>query len=118
MALTDRGKQVTMESGLASATRYISLHLANDTELSGHGYARKAITSDEMTVSSTGIITGPNNFGIYTANDGSAQRAQKVGMYDAASAGNQLLEPEALTGTVPAAPVNGQEFRLSLTISP
>ena len=52
MALTDRGKELAMSVGIASATRYISLHLAAGTELSGHGYARKAVAASEMTVAS------------------------------------------------------------------
>ena len=117
MAFTNTGKNLAMR-GIAGATRYIALHLADDTELVGHGYARKAITAAEMAVSASGVITGPQNFGIYTANDDTAQQARKVSLYDAANGGNQILEPEALTGDVPAAPVNGQEFRLSLTIDP
>ena len=51
MALTNRGKQQAMSVGIASTTRYISLHLTNNTELSGHGYARKSISPSQMTVS-------------------------------------------------------------------
>ena len=118
MALTDRGKELAMGVGIASATRYISLHLTNGTELSGHGYARKAITMAEMSVSNAGVITGPANFEIYTADDATAQRAQQCALYDAAAGGGEVFEPEALTGTIPAAPVNGQAFRLSLTMNP
>ena len=118
MAFTNRGLQQAMSVGIASATRYISLHLTNGTELSGHGYVRKSLTTAQMTLSAAGVITGPANLGIYTASDSAAQRAQQCALYDAASSGNQLLQPENLTGTVPAAPVNGQEFRLSLTINP
>ena len=114
---TNRGLQQAMSVGIASSTRYISLHLTNDTELSGHGYARASISTAQMTVSSAGVITGPSNHEIYTANDGSAQQAQQVALYDAASGGNQLLSPEAITSP-PAAPVNGQAFRLTLTLNP
>ena len=118
MAFTDRGKELAMSVGIASATRYISLHLTNGTELAAHGYARKAITAAEMSTSNAGVITGPANFEIYTANDGTAQRAQQNAVYDALTGGSQILEPEALTGTIPAAPVDGQAFRLTLTINP
>ena len=118
MAFTDEGNRIVMsDEGFDSATRYISLHLANDTELSGHGYARKAITTAQMTVGSDGEITLPANHEIYTANDGSAQQAQQWAIYDAASGGVQLLTPETLT-TIVAAPVDGQTFRLTGTISP
>ena len=42
MAWTDLGKAKVMDEGIDGATRYVSLHLTDDTELSGHGYARKA----------------------------------------------------------------------------
>ena len=123
MALTNRGKQQAMSVGIASKTRYISLHLANDTELTkDHGYARKAITAAQMAVSNAGVITSPANFGIYTADDNSAERAVKVGLYESAAGNDQLFEPENLDGVDtddhPLAPVNGQEFRLSLTLNP
>ena len=116
MAFTNRGKQLALSTGIASATRYIALHLANDTELSGHGYSRAALTAAEMTVSAAGVLTGPANKQIYTANDGSAQRAMKVSLYDAATSGNQIAEPEDITSP-PIAPVDGQAFQLSLTLS-
>ena len=117
MAFTNKGKELAMKEGIASQTRYISLHLTNNTELSGHGYARKAITSGQMSVASTGVVTGPADLEIYEANDGSAQRAQKVALYDSRTGGNQLLTPEAITSP-PAAPINGQAFALTLTITP
>ena len=116
MALTDRGLELAM-TGISIATRYISLHLSNGTELSGHGYARRGITTAQMSVSSAGVITGPTNLEIYTANDDSAQDAAQVGLYDAASGGNQIFTPENLDNDVPA-PVNGQSFRLTLTLNP
>ena len=117
MAYTDRGLQQCQSVGMSSTTRYISLHQTNDTELAGHGYARAAITTAQMTVSNAGVITGPTNHPIYTANDATAQRAMRVALYDAASGGNELAEPEAITSP-PAAPVDGQEFRLTLTLNP
>ena len=117
MAFTNRGKELAMSVGIKSASRYISLHLANGTELSGHGYARKEITTAQMVVANTGVITGPTNLEIYEANDGSAQQAAKVALYDASSAGNQILEPEDIPSP-PDAPENGQSFRLTLTINP
>lgn len=123
MALTNRGKQQAMSVGIASKTRYISLHLANGTELTvANGYKRKAITNAQMAVSAAGVITSPANFGIYTANTNAAQRAVKVGLYETLAGNDQLFEPEDLDGVDtddhPLAPVNGQEFRLSLTLNP
>ena len=118
MAYTDKGLETVQSVGTASATRYISLHLTDDSELSDHGYARKAITAAQMSVATDGVITGPADHPIYTADDDSAQRAQKVALYDAETGGNQLLEPEAIDATIPAAPVDGQEFRLTLTLNP
>ena len=55
---------------------------------------------------------------MYVASDGSAQRAQQVALYDASTGGNQLFEPDAIDATIPAAPVEGQGFRLTLTLNP
>ena len=118
MALTNAGKSYVVKNDLDTSTEYISLHLTNDTELTGHGYARKALTSSDKTVRATdGRITGPTNFEIYTAGTNSAQQAQQVALYSAATGGNQLFEPEAIDATIPDAPANGQAFRLSLTLN-
>ena len=85
MAFTNRGLQQAMTTGINSTTRYLSLHLTNNTELSGHGYARASITTAQMSASNAGVITGPTNHPIYTANDATAQRAMRVALYDAAS---------------------------------
>ena len=112
MAFTALGKQVVMDEGIDGATRYIALHLSNDTELSGHGYARKAVLASQMTVGTGGVTTLPANLGIFTANDSSAQRAAKVSLYRTVSGSDQLMTPEAITDTVanplPPAPINGQ----------
>ena len=118
MALTNRGKQQAMSVGIASTTRYISFHLTSNAELSGHGYARKSISAGQMTVSNAGVITGPSNLEIYVASDGSAQRAQRVALYDASTGGNRLFDPEAIDTPIPAAPVEGQGFRFTLTLNP
>ena len=117
MALTNAGKVDAME-GITSSTTYVSLHLSNDNELNGHGYSRAAIQSNQWTISNAGVATGPADLEVYTANDGSAQAAAKCALYDAASGGNQLFGPEALTGNVPGAPANGQAFRITLTLNP
>lgn len=117
MAFTNKGKEVVMSEGLDSRSRYAALHLTNNTELAGHGYARKELTPAMMAVSATGVITVAR-FEFYTANDASAQRAQKVSIYDAATGGNQLMTPEAIAATIPPAPENGQTLRLALTLNP
>ena len=118
MALTDRGKELAMSEGIASATRYISLHLAAGTELSGHGYARKAVAASEMTVASDGAITVSAPIDVYAADDASAQDADQVGLYDAATGGDQIYEPEDLTTDV-GAPGDGQTVQLTaLTLNP
>ena len=118
MAYTDRGKELAQSVGIASATRYVSLHLAAGTELSGHGYARKAITASEMSVGSDGTITVSAPLDVYTATDATAQDADQVGLYDAATGGDQIYEPEDLTTDV-GAPDDGQTFQLSsLTLNP
>ena len=113
MALTDRGKELAMSVGIASATRYVSLHLADGTELDAdHGYARKAITTAEQSVSGTGVLTVTTPLDVYTADDAAAQDADQAAMYDAATGGAQIYEPEDLTTDV-AAPGDGQTFRLT-----
>lgn len=116
MALLDDGKNKAMD-GIILGTTYICLTLANDTELSGHGYARKAVSAGDWTVSSAGVAT-VSNVDVYTASDGSAQQAQKVGLASSTTGSINLLSAETLT-TVPSAPGNGATFRLtSLTLNP
>lgn len=120
MALTNRGKRYAMEVGIFpddDTDRYISLHLSDDTELSGHGYARKSINHSQLTVAATGVATGPTNLEIYTASDASAQDADKFALYDAATGGNQIFEPETFSTDV-GAPANGQTVRLTPTFTP
>lgn len=120
MALTNRGKRYAMEQGVfpsSGTNRYISLHLANDTELAGHGYARAAINHAQLTVAATGIATGPTNHEIYTASDATAQDADKWALYDALAGGAQIYDPEDFTTDV-AAPVNGQAVRLTPIFNP
>ena len=120
MALTNRGKRYAMEQGVfpdSNANRYISLHLSNNNELAGHGYARAAINHAQLTVAATGIATGPTNHEIYTANDATAQDANRWALYDALTGGNQIYEPEDFSTDV-AAPVNGQAVRLTPIFNP
>ena len=112
MALTNEGKKVAMEGpGVFGTTRYLSLHLSSKTELSGHGYARKAIRPADVSVSNAGVATIAN-LDVYTASDGNAQDADKVAIYDASSGGNLLYDIQDLNVDV-AAPSNGQTFRLT-----
>ena len=120
MALTDRGKRYAMEEGIFpddDTDRYISFHLSGGTELAAHGYARKSINHSELTVAATGIATGPTNFEIYTASDGSAQDADQWALYDAATGGSQIYEPQDFTTDI-AAPANGQAARLTPIFEP
>ena len=122
MAFTELGKQVVMDEGIDGATRYVALHLANNTELSGHGYARKAVLASQMAVGVGGVTTLPANLSIYTANDGAAQQAQRVSLYRSLSGNDELMTPEAITDTtddpLPDAPQNGQTLQLSITFNP
>ena len=120
MALTDFGKDEAMDGpGVFGATRYISFHLTNDTELSGHGYARKSLTQSQADKSATdGVVTTPDNFECWTASDGSAQRPMKFALYSALTGGNQVFEPEDLDATIPAAPADGQAYQASLSFGP
>ena len=105
--------------GVFGATRYVALFLTDDTELSGHGYSREDVTSAQASVhATTGVVTFPTNLEIYTANDDSAQRAQRFNIMDAATGGSALLEDNAVITAPPLAPVNGQTFRMSITVTP
>lgn len=119
MAYTDLGKEQVQSVGIASVTRYLSAHLANDNELDfDHGYARRAITPSEMSVSSAGVVTVTAPLDFYTADDDNAQDADKVALYMTMTGDNQLMEPENLTTDV-GAPTDGQTLRLtSLTFNP
>lgn len=115
MALPDAGKNEALQ-GLLDGTRYIALLLANDTELSGHGYARKAIALSSWTITG-GVATAAVPLEIYTATDGSAQQAGKAQIFDAATTGNALTDAVTLS-PLPAAPSNGGTFRLTtLTVT-
>ena len=119
MALTNNGKVLAM-GGIASASRWVSLHQANGTELSGNGYARKEITSANMTVGTNGVITVPQ-LDVYTATTGppTAVKASQVGLYDAATAGNLLFDLETIANVDDvAAPIANQTVRITLTINP
>ena len=118
MAYTNLGLQQVQSVGIASVTRYLSLHLANDTELAGHGYARRALAPSQMTVSAAGVVTVLTPLDVYTASGATAQDADKAALYRTAAGNDQLMEPENLTTDV-GAPTDGQTFRLtSLTLRP
>ena len=122
MALTARGKQVIMDEGIDARVRYIVLALADGTPLNGHGYAPKAVQAADLAVGAGGVVTLPANLVIYTANDANAQRAAKAGLAEDAAGANLLYDYEDIEDTVdnplPAAPGNGQPFRLTLTLNP
>lgn len=117
MAFTDLGKNKIMDEGIDGAPRFISLHLADDSELSGHGYSRSEISITEWTIASDGVATGPTHHPIYTANDDSAQRGMKIGLYNSVAGSDQLMEPEDISNPPPA-PANGQSVQLTVTVNP
>lgn len=123
MAFTALGKQEVMDKGIDGATRYITLWLADGTtQLSGHGYSPKAVLPAQMNVGTGGVTTLPANLAIYTANDGSAQRASKVGLARDSDGSNALMTPEdienSISNPLPPAPINGQTLELSITLNP
>ena len=119
MAYTDLGLEQVQSVGIASVTRYLSAHLSNDDELDfDHGYARQAIAPASMSVGSDGTVTVTVPLDVYTADDDSAQDADKIGLYQTATGADQLLEPEDLTTDV-GAPDDGQTVQLtSLVFNP
>ena len=123
MAFTDPGKGIVMDEGIDGSDRYLSLHLSNGTELNGHGYARKMVTSAQIDVASaTGVSTLISSILpllIYTANDASAQVAAQVALYSASTGGVQIYQPQNLTNPPALAPVSGQSFELTtVTLNP
>ena len=119
MALTNEGKRLSQASGLWSGTRYVSLHLLNDTELSLGGYSRRSITAADRTISSAGIVTGTTPLQIYIADGANAQVAFKFSVWDASSGGNMLYEVENIDSPPATAPVDMQGFNLTnLTFNP
>lgn len=120
MPLDNPGKNKAMD-GIVLGTVYVALHVSGGAELSGHGYARKAVAAGDWSVSDAGVAT-LSNIDVYTASDGSAQQAAQVSVWRTASgttaSTDRLYSPEDLT-TTPAAPGNGATFRLtSLTLNP
>ena len=119
MPYTDAAKLVAQDGpGVFGATRYVSLHLASGTELSGHGYSRAAVAPADVSVAADGDATLPANLEIYTADDDSAQVAASANIYDAATGGNAYLDaPGELDAPLPGAPADGQALQVSLTVT-
>ena len=120
MPYTDEAKRVAQEGpGVFGATRYVSGHLASDTEASGHGYSRTAVAPADVTVAADGTATLPDNLELYTADDDSAQVITKVNIYDALTGGNAYLDaPGELDAPLPGAPADGQALQVSVTVTP
>ena len=116
MAWTNYAKNALMDTEQFDAnSKYIALAVGG-TELTGSGYSRAEWTTAQMTIANDGTITGPE-ITIYTASGASAVQATQTGIFDAATTGNQWLEWETITSP-PAAPVDGQDFRLTPTVTP
>lgn len=121
MALTTAGKIQAMQ-GVFDSSVYIALFTAGDAELAGNGYSRSEVTTAQSVVNTTtGVVTFPMNHEVYT---GTAQhategdRATQLAIYDQASGGNQLMEPEDITSPPAEPPIENQAFRVSVTINP
>lgn len=72
---------------------YVSLHEANDTELSGGGYARQATTFGAASAGVTANITQE----LFTSNAGAWDEATQAGIYDASSSGNRIALGDLVT---------------------
>ena len=123
MALTDAGKKLAMETGVFpdNVDRYVSLHLADGTELADNGYSREAVRGNNANAArdaTTGAVT-ITDLDVYTAmGNGPFQDATQVALYSADAAGDQIYEPETLSND-PDAPALGATFRLtSLVFNP
>ena len=119
MALTTAGKNFVAQKAFVDETIYIGLHVDSSgsagAELSGNGYARKSWGSSEKTLNSTtSTITNSSDLILFTATTASAQDAQHMVIYDAASGGNALTTARAFTTNI-AAPANGQALVVRAT---
>ena len=118
MAITNLGKQVILDEGIDGATRYVTLHLADDSLLDiNHGYSPRAVTPAQISVGLNGVVTLPQNLEMYVANDDNAQRARKIGLARNVNGSNLLLSPEDIANP-PIAPVNGQALQMTITFTP
>ena len=116
MAWTDYMKKRLMDTEAFNASdKYIAL-ATSSTELSGHGYQRGRWRTSNMNVSAAGVVTGAR-FEIYSATDGSAQRATRIAVFDAASGGNMILGWENISSP-PAAPTQGQAVNVTPSVTP
>ena len=100
------------QKAFVDETVYIGLHVDSSgsagAELAGNGYARKSWGSSEKTLNSTtSTISNSADLILFTATTASAQDANYMVIYDAASGGNALTNAQAF-GTNIAAPANGQ----------
>ena len=117
MAWTDYAKNALMGTEQFDAnSKYIALAVGG-TELTGSGYSRAEWITGDMTIANDGTITGPE-ITVYTASGASAVQATQVGIFGTATGtADQWLAWETITSP-PAAPVDGQDFRLTPTVTP
>lgn len=87
--LTNAGARKMLETGLFGGTTYLALKIGN-TEVSGNGYLRKAVTASNFTFS-TNTVT--NNADIdFVSPTGSWGDVTAVSLYSAANGGNELFK--------------------------
>lgn len=120
MPLTNRGKQVCLQSGLLSTSRWLSLHTEQPPagELSGGGYSRLHLPATAHSVSSTGLMRNIVALSWATPTQ-QWPEPQYVSLYTAATGGELLMWAD-LGGVnytdirpanpLPAIPVNGLAF--------
>ena len=102
MALTNRGKQYAMEHGdlprQTTPTATSATTWQAGTELNGHGYARKEINHSRAHGGRDRHRHRADQLrDLHGVSDASAQDADQWALYDAATGGNQIYEPEDFT---------------------
>ena len=110
MALTTEGKNFVAQKAFVDETIYIGLFTADNdaNELVGNGYARKSWGSSEKTLNATtSTISNSADLILFTATTASAQDANWMQLFDAATGGNALTTRKAFSTNI-AAPANGQ----------
>lgn len=100
MALTNAGLTKAMRTGVVSGDMYLALHEADNSELSGGGYARKQLVIDPDGFGSDGTYSF-RNVDVYDGQAG-AEDADKVSIFASASGNDPLFTPDPITVDVGA----------------
>ena len=114
MALTGFGRSYILGNDMKTAALYVGLALENNTELSGNGYSRAQVPNAKRAVAAgklTLVVAG-TPLTVYTAGSATKQDANHWALFDAATAGNRLMDWEDASPDV-GAPTEGQAVNIA-----